>query len=66
MSKSKPDPYPTTGLVGFFVKDRGAAVDTIEDMVGMTGQLTARNPRHEGGSIGELWAGSQEKSSLSL
>lgn len=34
------------GVVRFFVKDNRAAVATVEDMVGMTSQLSTRNPRH--------------------
>jgi hypothetical protein len=54
------------GVVGLFVKYHGAAVATVEDMVGVSGQLTTRNPRHGGDSVGEEWVQRQEKSSLSL
>lgn len=33
-------------VVGVFVKDDCAAVATVQDVVGMARQLSARNPRH--------------------
>ena len=36
------------GVVAFLVKDHGTAVPTIEHMVGVSGDLTARNTRHGG------------------
>ena len=36
------------GVVAIFMKDHGSAVPTIEHMVGMAGDLTARNAWHGG------------------
>ena len=54
------------GVVGLVVKHHRAAVATVEDMVGVSGKLTTRNPRHKRSSVGEEWAQRQEESSLSL
>jgi hypothetical protein len=35
------------------VEHRRAAISTIQDMVGVTSDLAARNPRHESHSVGE-------------
>jgi protein-disulfide isomerase len=53
------------GVVALFVKHRRAAISTIQDMVGVTSDLTTRNPRHERRSVGEERARRQAKSSLS-
>ena len=53
------------GIVALFVKHRRAAISTIQDMVGVTRDLAARNPRHERRSIGEERTRRQAKSSLS-
>lgn len=42
------------GVVALFVKHCRAAIATIQDMVGVTSDLTTRNPRHESHSIGEI------------
>lgn len=34
-------------VVGIFVKNDASAVPTVEDMIGVAGELTARNPRHD-------------------
>ena len=53
------------GVVALFVKHRRAAIAPIQDMVGVTSDLAARNPRHERRSVGEERARRQAKSSLS-
>jgi hypothetical protein len=38
-------------VIAVFVKDRRAAVPTIQDVIGMTADLSARNTRHDGGKV---------------
>ena len=53
------------GVIALFVKHRRAAIPTIQDMVGVTSDLAARNSRHESYSVGEDRVRRQAKSSLS-
>lgn len=41
------------GVVAHFVEHRRATISAIQDMVGVTSDLAARNPRHESHSVGE-------------
>lgn len=49
------------GVIAVLVEDRGATVPTIEHMVGVSGHLSARNPRHTKRTVRETGAGPQEK-----
>lgn len=48
------------GVVAVLVEDRRAAVPTIEHMVGVPGDLSARNPRHRKPTVRETGAGVQD------
>ena len=48
-------------VVALFVKDRCAAVPAIQDMVGVFGDLTARNPRHGVNRVGEIGGSGKRK-----
>lgn len=52
-------------IVAVLVKDRGAAVATVQDMIGVPGDLTTRSTRHEGKTLGVDKTERQEKSSPS-
>jgi hypothetical protein len=43
------------------VEDRGAPVPPIEDMVGVSGHLSTRNPRHDRSRVRQAGGGRQEK-----
>lgn len=49
------------GVVAILVEDRGTAVPAIEHMVGVSGHLSARNPRHGTRTVREMGVGTQEK-----
>ncbi len=42
------------GVVPVFVKHRGAAIATVQHMVGVAGDLSAGNARHVSGKVPEL------------
>jgi hypothetical protein len=55
------------GSVGsLLMKHLGLGVATVEDMIGRSGKLTTRAPRHFGYRGGEEWLKKQEKSGRSL
>lgn len=49
------------GIVGVLVKDGCAAVATVQDVVGVSGAVSARNPRHGRRRLRQLEAGEQGK-----
>ena len=49
------------GVVALLVEDRSAAVPAIQDMVGVPGNLTARNPRHGVHRVGEIGGSGNRK-----
>ena len=49
------------GIVAVLVEDRGAAVPTIQYMVGVSGHLSARNPRHRSARYAKLGSGGKKK-----
>ena len=51
----------TCGVVAVLVKDHGATVPTIQHMVGVSGHLSARNPRHRKTTVRQTGAWRQEK-----
>ena len=49
------------GVVALLVEDRRAAIPAIQDMVGVPGHLTARNPRHGVNRVGEIGGAGKRK-----
>jgi hypothetical protein len=49
------------GVVAVLVEDRGAAFPTVQHMVGVSGYLSAWNPRHGKRTVREMGVGTQGK-----
>ncbi len=49
------------GVVTLLVEDRSTAVPAIQDMVGVPGDLTTRNPRHGENRVGEIGGSGNRK-----
>ena len=49
------------GVVALLEEDRRAAIPAIQDMVGVPGHLTARNPRHGVNRVGEIGGSGKRK-----